>query len=87
MKDLKNDDVNDVAGAAIGYQKFFNRNRTWVLLEVGGRESWSGDNGSDGAVAGICDATGRVLGLRPHPDRSYLPHHMPAWRREEISPV
>ncbi len=30
----------------------------------------------------MTDATGRVLGLMPHPDRSYLPHHMPAWRRE-----
>lgn len=26
-------------------------------------------NGSMGAVAGICDATGRVLGLMPHPER------------------
>lgn len=45
-------DVNDSAGAAIGYQLFLNRNRTWFLFEVGGRESWSGENGADGAVAG-----------------------------------
>lgn len=45
-------DVNDSAGAAIGYQKFLNSNRTWVLFEVGGRESWSGSGGAPGAVAG-----------------------------------
>ncbi len=26
-------------------------------------------NGSRGAIAGICDATGRILGLMPHPER------------------
>jgi len=26
-------------------------------------------NGSCGAIAGICDATGRILGLMPHPER------------------
>ncbi len=26
-------------------------------------------NGSQGAIAGICDASGRVFGLMPHPDR------------------
>ncbi|MCB9919960.1 MAG: phosphoribosylformylglycinamidine synthase subunit PurQ [Planctomycetes bacterium] len=35
-------------------------------------------NGSVAAIAGICDATGRVLGLMPHPDRSYLGYHHPA---------
>lgn len=27
-------------------------------------------NGSEGAIAGICDPTGRILGLMPHPERS-----------------
>ncbi len=45
-------DVNDSAGAAIGYQLFLNGNRTWLLFEVGGRESWRGSDGADGAVAG-----------------------------------
>ena len=35
-------------------------------------------NGSVAAIAGICDGTGRVLGLMPHPDRSYLGYHHPA---------
>ncbi|MBL7072398.1 MAG: phosphoribosylformylglycinamidine synthase I [Candidatus Omnitrophica bacterium] len=38
-------------------------------------------NGSIDDIAGICDTTGRVLGLMPHPERhiSYLQH--PNWRR------
>jgi phosphoribosylformylglycinamidine synthase len=38
-------------------------------------------NGSPHGIAGLTDVTGRVLGLMPHPDRAYLPHHMPDWRR------
>lgn len=34
-------------------------------------------NGSVAEIAGICDESGRVLGLMPHPDRSYLGHHHP----------
>jgi phosphoribosylformylglycinamidine synthase subunit PurQ / glutaminase len=32
-------------------------------------------SGSPGAVAGITDATGMVLGLMPHPERASLPAH------------
>ena len=32
-------------------------------------------NGAPGAVAGITDATGLVLGLMPHPERASLPGH------------
>ncbi|MCX7701511.1 MAG: phosphoribosylformylglycinamidine synthase subunit PurQ [Gemmataceae bacterium] len=38
-------------------------------------------NGSDGDVAGLCDATGRVLGLMPHPERHVLPVQHPHWTR------
>ena len=38
-------------------------------------------NGSPLGIAGLTDRTGRVLGLMPHLDRAYLPHHMPDWRR------
>jgi phosphoribosylformylglycinamidine synthase I len=34
-------------------------------------------NGSAGDVAGICDPTGRVFGLMPHPERNALPWHHP----------
>lgn len=36
-------------------------------------------NGSIGNVAGLVDATGRVLGLMPHPERNTLPTHRPGW--------
>lgn len=40
-------------------------------------------NGSMGAIAGICDATGQVLGIMPHPER-YLQHWQhPRWTRSE----
>jgi len=42
-------------------------------------------NGSPGGVAGLTDVTGRVLGLMPHPDRAYLPFHMPQWRRDGLA--
>jgi len=38
-------------------------------------------NGSQGDVAGVCDVTGRVLGLMPHPERHVLPTHHPQWTR------
>ena len=41
-------------------------------------------NGSTHAVAGLTDPTGRVLGLMPHPDRSYLAAQHPRRLHEEI---
>lgn len=41
-------------------------------------------NGSPDGIAGLTDVTGRVLGLMPHPDRAYLPHHMPDWRHDGL---
>ena len=41
----------------------------------------SNPNGSQGNVAGICDASGRVLGLMPHPERHVLPTQHPQWTR------
>jgi len=38
-------------------------------------------NGSRLDVAGICDPTGRVLGLMPHPERNVEPWHHPHWTR------
>jgi phosphoribosylformylglycinamidine synthase len=38
-------------------------------------------NGSVEAIAGICDPTGRVLGLMPHPERNITPWHHPHWTR------
>ncbi len=44
------------------------------------RYPWN-PNGAPLGFAGLTNASGRVLGVMPHPDRSYLPTHMPAWRR------
>jgi phosphoribosylformylglycinamidine synthase len=38
-------------------------------------------NGSLEAIAGICDPTGRVLGLMPHPERNLSPWNHPHWTR------
>jgi phosphoribosylformylglycinamidine synthase len=39
-------------------------------------------NGSPGGVAGICDPSGRLFGLMPHPDAYLYPFHHPRWRRQ-----
>ncbi len=36
-------------------------------------------NGSIEHIAGICDETGRVLGLMPHPERHIFNHQHPRW--------
>jgi phosphoribosylformylglycinamidine synthase len=43
-------------------------------------------NGSQDDVAGLCDASGRVLGLMPHPERHVLPTQHPRWTREGLKP-
>lgn len=42
-------------------------------------------NGSMGAVAGICDPTGRIFGLMPHPDRHLDPLLHPRWTRRGLA--
>ncbi|MEO0479506.1 MAG: phosphoribosylformylglycinamidine synthase subunit PurQ [Planctomycetota bacterium] len=32
-------------------------------------------NGAPLGIASLCDPTGRIFGLMPHPDRAFLPHH------------
>jgi phosphoribosylformylglycinamidine synthase I len=43
-------------------------------------------NGSQGDIAGVCDVTGRVMGLMPHPERHILPTHHPQWTRHGLAP-
>ena len=38
-------------------------------------------NGSTEDIAGICDTTGRVLGLMPHPERHFAFEQHPFWTR------
>ena len=35
-----------------------------------------------GNIAGVCDETGRVFGLMPHPERFVDPTQHPRWTRE-----
>jgi phosphoribosylformylglycinamidine synthase len=42
-------------------------------------------NGSTANVAGICDSTGRIFGLMPHPERHILGTQHPRWTREGLA--
>ncbi len=42
-------------------------------------------NGTSGAVAGVCDSTGRIFGLMPHPERHIDPLHHPRWTRRGLA--
>jgi phosphoribosylformylglycinamidine synthase len=57
-----------------------------VLRELGSRGQIAlrytdNFNGSEGAVAGVCDGTGRVFGLMPHPERYLDWTRHPYWTR------
>ncbi len=42
-------------------------------------------NGSLRAVAGVCDPTGRIFGLMPHPEAYTSPLNHPQWPRQKIA--
>ncbi|MGL4465205.1 MAG: phosphoribosylformylglycinamidine synthase I [Planctomycetia bacterium] len=44
-------------------------------------------NGSLGDAAGLCDATGRVFALMPHPERHVSPYQHPRWTRRRTQPT
>ena len=56
------------------------KERRLIALRYSGRNP----NGSDDAVAGITDPTGRILGLMPHPEAFLYPENHPLWTRVEI---
>lgn len=41
-------------------------------------------NGSVNAIAGICDPTGRIFGLMPHPEAYLSPYNHPHWQRQQL---
>lgn len=43
-------------------------------------------NGAQANVAGVCDASGRVFGLMPHPERHIDPTQHPFWTRRSVQP-
>ncbi len=42
-------------------------------------------NGSLHAIAGICDATGHIFGLMPHPEAFLSPFNSPSWTLDKIA--
>jgi len=42
-------------------------------------------NGSTADIAGLCDPTGRVLGLMPHPERHMFATQHPLWTRRGLA--
>ena len=52
---------------------------------AGGAESHN-PNGSVDDIAGICDASGLIFGLMPHPERYVDPTQHPAWTRQHPLP-
>lgn len=53
-----------------------------VALIYGGENP----NGSIDAIAGVCDSTGLVFGLMPHPERYVSPLQHPAWTSQNQLP-
>ena len=52
------------------------------INEDGSEPEYPADpNGSVGHIAGVCDPTGRIFGLMPHPERNFFPYHHPQWTR------
>jgi len=54
----------------------------YVATDGGPAEYPANPNGSDDAIAGVCNQQGNVLGLMPHPEDAVLPHQHPRWTRE-----
>lgn len=44
-------------------------------------------NGSVNAIAGICDPSGRVFGLMPHPEAYLSPLNHPQWQKQKLDGI
>lgn len=42
-------------------------------------------NGSLNSIAGICDPTGRIFGLMPHPEAFLSPYNAPDWTAQKVA--
>jgi phosphoribosylformylglycinamidine synthase len=42
-------------------------------------------NGSINSIAGICDVSGRIFGLMPHPEAFLSPFNAPDWTKKKLS--
>ena len=82
-----------------GEGKFFANNETIKTIEQSGlvvfryvdarghptQKYPENPNGSLGAIAGVTDPTGKILGLMPHPEKFVDITQYPNWRREKIT--
>ncbi|MEO0293127.1 MAG: phosphoribosylformylglycinamidine synthase subunit PurQ [candidate division WOR-3 bacterium] len=63
---------------------FIGDERTLNKIEKGGyvalRYFGKDPTNSSGKIAGLCDKTGRILGLMPHPERNIFKHSPPDWQ-------
>jgi len=57
----------------------------FVAADGGAPKYPENPNGSEDDVAGLCDVSGRVLGLMPHPERHVLPTQHPRWTRQGLA--
>ncbi|MCG3180164.1 MAG: Phosphoribosylformylglycinamidine synthase subunit PurQ [Phycisphaerae bacterium] len=44
-------------------------------------------NGAVDDIAGLCDPTGQIFGLMPHPERHSIPTQHPQWTRRGLKPA
>ncbi|GAH35878.1 unnamed protein product [marine sediment metagenome] len=58
----------------------------YVSANGGKPEYPDNPNGSVDDVAGICDTSGHILGMMPHPERHVEPWHHPQWTRKGMTP-
>ncbi len=58
----------------------------YALNGVATQEYPANPNGALHAIAGMCDATGRIFGLMPHPERFITAQQYPNWRRTKMEP-
>jgi phosphoribosylformylglycinamidine synthase subunit PurQ / glutaminase len=56
----------------------------YVAAAGGAADYPDNPNGSDDAIAGVCNPYGNVLGLMPHPEDAILPQRHPRWTREPL---
>lgn len=61
-----------------------------IVLQYSSKEGYPSSsypfnpNGSEDNIAGICDETGKIFGMMPHPEGFLFPQNHPRWTREEI---
>ncbi len=85
-KDLRIDAPDDVLPSAHGEGRFVASPHVVERLEAGGQiairyASSDNFNGSTGAIAGVCDPSGLIFGLMPHPERYTRWTQHPQWTR------